>query len=477
MDACLTSRDRHSKDSWEGWGEGRLLGPSGGERRFALLACLFPASEVHPPEPTEAKIKVRAEMDSYSDPREMLANTSLVERFLQYVKIHTTSDEHSDSSPSTERQFELARLLVEELTALGLTDAAVDENCYVTATLPGTVEGKEAVGLIAHLDTSPAASGENVSPILHEEFDGSPIELADGVVIAPDDNPELGECIGDTIITADGTTLLGADDKAGIAVIMSALEVYQKNPELPRPTIRVAFTPDEEIGRGTAHFPMDTFGADVAFTIDGSFDGEVNVETFHADSAWVTITGVSTHPGTAKGKLVNALRHMAVFLSRLPAELSPECTEGREGFIHPYELTGDASSCRCHLILRDFDRDALTALGEQIGQIADSVQSDEPRLRVEVEIKPSYPNMFEYLKDRPEIAERLQEAVRRAGIEPDLAPVRGGTDGSKLTEMGLPCPNIFAGGVNFHGPTEWISTRSMALSLCTVLNLMTLYAD
>jgi tripeptide aminopeptidase len=415
-------------------------------------------------------------MDFYSSPQVMLANTSLVERFLEYVKIHTTSDEHSESCPSTERQFVLAELLVEQLRAMGLSDAAVDENCYVTATLSGNVEGKETVGLIAHLDTSPAAPGENVNPILHEDYDGSPIELADGVVISPDDNPDLQMCIGDTIITADGTTLLGADDKAGIAVIMSAMEFYQKNPGIPRPAIRIAFTPDEEIGRGTARFPMETFGADVAFTIDGSFDGEVNNETFHADSAHVTITGVSTHPGTAKGKLVNALRHMAVFLSRLPSEVSPERTEGREGFIHPYELKGDASSCGCHLILRDFDRDALSALGEQIKEIADSVERDEPRLKVEVEIKPSYPNMYEYLKDRPEITERLLEAVRKAGIEPDLAPVRGGTDGSKLTQMGLPCPNIFAGGVNFHGQTEWISTRSMGLSLCTVLNLLTLYA-
>jgi tripeptide aminopeptidase len=416
-------------------------------------------------------------MDFYSDAQEMLADTSLVERFLEYVRIRTTSDEHSDSCPSTERQFVLARLLVEQLGALGLSDAAVDENCYVTATLPGNVEGMETVGLIAHLDTSPAAPGANVNPVLHEDYDGSPIELADGVVISVDDNPELQRCIGDTIITADGTTLLGADDKAGIAIIMASLEFYRKNPGLPRPTIPVAFTPDEEIGRGTAKFPMETFGADVAFTLDGSFDGEVNIETFHADSAHVTITGVSIHPRTAKGKLVNALRHMAVFLSRLPAEVSPECTEGREGFIHPYELKGDASSCTCHLILRDFQWDALSALGEQVRQIADSVRREDPRLKVEVEIKPSYPNMYEYLKDRPEITERLEEAVRQAGIEPNLAPVRGRTDGSKLTEIGLPCPNIFAGGVHFHGQTEWISTRSMGLSLCTVLNLVTLYAE
>jgi tripeptide aminopeptidase len=421
--------------------------------------------------------KVKADMDFFSDPKEMLATTSLVERFLEYVKIDTTSDEHSSSCPSTERQFVLANLLVEQLREMGISEAAVDENCYVTATLPGNVKGRETVGLIAHLDTSPAAPGANVRPILHEDYDGSSIELADGVVIEIEDNPELQRCIGDTIITADGSTLLGADDKAGIAIVMAALEHYLKNPGLLRPTVRIAFTPDEEIGRGTAKFPIETFGADLAFTIDGSFDGEVNVETFHADSAHVTITGISTHPGTAKGKLVNALRHMAVFLSRLPAEVSPECTEGREGFIHPYELTGDASSCKCHLILRDFDREALSALGEQVKQIAASVQRDEPRLKVGVEIKPSYPNMYEYLKDRPEIAERLQEAVRRAGVEPNLKPVRGGTDGSLLTQKGLPCPNVFAGGVNFHGQTEWVSTRSMGLSLCTVLNLLTLYAN
>ncbi|MGD2121246.1 MAG: peptidase T [Gemmatimonadota bacterium] len=415
-------------------------------------------------------------MAFHSDAHEMLANTSLVKRFLEYVRIDTTSDEHSETCPSTEKQFDLANLLVEQLEEMGLTDAAVDENCYVTATLPGNAEGKETVGLVAHLDTSSAAPGVNVNPILHEHYDGSSIELADGVVISVENNPHLQECIGDTIITADGTTLLGADDKAGIAIIMSALEFYQKNPEFPRPTIRVAFTPDEEIGRGTAKFPIDTFGADVAFTIDGSFDGEVNIETFNAHSAYVTITGVSTHPGTAKGKLVNALRHMAVFLSRLPAEVSPESTEGREGFIHPYELNGDASSCRCHLILRDFEKDALASLGDQIKEIADSVQRDEPRLKVEVKIKASYPNMYEHLKDRPEITERLLEAVRRAGIEPNLKPVRGGTDGSMLTQKGLPCPNIFAGGVNFHGQTEWVSTRSMGLSLCTVLNLLTLYA-
>jgi len=296
-------------------------------------------------------------------------------------------------------------------------------------------------------------------------------------VIDPSDNPELDECKGDTIITADGTTLLGADDKAGIAEIMAALEYMKAHPELPHPTIKVGFTPDEEIGRGHAKFPIEEFGADVAFTLDGGFPGEVNVETFEAYSAFVTVTGVPTHPGMAKGKLVNALRYMAKFIDRLPAEISPECTEGREGFIHPFELNGDATACKCHLILRDFEEDKVKGWGDIVKDIAESLKKDEARLKVEVDIQFSYPNMYKFLKEKPEIAERLKEAVAKAGLEPHIDPIRGGTDGSNLSRKGLPTPNIFAGGVNFHGPTEWISTKSMGLALCTVLNLLTLYAD
>ena len=412
----------------------------------------------------------------FNNPDEILNTTGLVTRFVEYVKIDTTSDEHSESSPSTERQFVLARKLVTELRELGLSDANVDAKCHVTATLPGTVTGGATVGLIAHLDTSPAAPGEGITPLFHEKYDGSAILLGDGVSISPDDTPELLQCIGDTIITSDGTTLLGADDKAGIAEIMAVLEYLKNHPELPRPTIRAAFTPDEEVGRGTAGFDIETFGADVAFTVDGEFDGEINVETFNADSAYVIITGVSTHPGSAKGKLVNALRYMARFIERVPAEKSPECTEGREGFIHPMEVNGDASKCKCHLILRDFDEQPLAEFGRKIKEIAEDLRKEEPRLKVDVEIKRSYPNMYQFLKKSPEIAERLSEAVRRAGVEPVIKPIRGGTDGANLTKMGLPCPNIFSGGMNFHGPTECISTRSMGLAVCAVLNLLTLYA-
>lgn len=416
-------------------------------------------------------------MKFFDDPQHILAETTLVDRFTSYVRIDTTADGHTEKCPSTPSQFVLARKLVAELAELGLADAACDDNCYVTATLPANVKKAPTVGLIAHLDTSPAAPGKDVAPIFHHGYDGSPIRLAGGVVIAVEDNPSLAKCKGDTIITSDGTTLLGADDKAGIAEILAALEYYKKHPNVPHPTIRVGFTPDEEIGRGTAEFPLERFGADVAFTLDGSFEGEINVETFHADSAFVTVTGVTTHPGTAKGKLVNALRYMSKFLASLPAHESPEATEGRQGFIHPYEISGDATCAKCHLILRDFEEKNVAAQAGELRAIAASLCAEEPRLKVEVEIKHSYPNMSRFLKDRPEITERLVEAVRRAGIEPDLAPVRGGTDGSHLSRMGLPCPNIFSGGMNFHGQTEWVSTRSMGLAVCTVLNLMTLYAS
>jgi tripeptide aminopeptidase len=416
-------------------------------------------------------------MKFFSDPAQLLKETSIVDKFIEYIKIDTTADDHCEECPSTLGQFVLARKLVAELKDLGLDDAKVNNDCYVTATLPGNINGGKPIGLIAHLDTSPAVSGTDIKPIFHENYDGSDIKLANNVVIAAKDNPELKRCIGDTIITADGTTLLGADDKAGVAAIMAILEYYKKNPSLPRPSIRVGFTPDEEIGRGSAKFPIEEFGADVAFTVDGSFDGDINIETFHADSAFVTVTGVSTHPGMAKGKLVNALRYMSKFIDHLPAEISPECTEGREGFIHPYEISGDASCCKCQLILRDFEPEKTTGWGDLVKETAAAVAKEEPRLKIDVEIKHSYPNMFQFLKDRPEIAERLTEAVRRAGIEPKMTPIRGGTDGANLSRMGLPCPNIFGGGVNFHGETEWISTRSMGLVVCTLLNLMTLYSS
>jgi tripeptide aminopeptidase len=372
-------------------------------------------------------------------------------------------------------QFDLARPLVDELKALGLADAVVDEHCHVSATLPGNQKFNPAVGLIAHLDTSPAVSGVDVKPICHEAYDGSPIVLEAGVTIDPEENPELKKYLGDTIITSDGTTLLGADDKAGIAVIMSALEYLAENPSHPRPTILVAFTPDEEIGRGTHTFPLEEFNAEVAYTLDGSFAGEINLETFDAMAIALEFKGVSTHPGKGKGKLVNALRYMARFIDCLPARHSPEQTEKREGFIHPVDCSGDASACTVNLILRDFDKDRVRDFEGQVRALAEQIAEEEPRLEIEMALDHTYPNMYQYLASKPEIELRLKEAVRLAGIEPKVEPIRGGTDGAVLTSRGLPCPNIFAGGMNFHDKREWISTRAMGLSLCTVLNLLTLH--
>ena len=414
-------------------------------------------------------------MNFFCDPRLLLKETDLVERFLTYVRFDTQSDESSSSFPSTRGQVRLARHLVDELREMGIGDAAVDDNGYVTATIDGDAT-RGTIGLIAHLDTSPAAPGAGVSPVLHEDYDGGDIVLNDGVIIPAEENPELARYVGDTIISGDGTTLLGADDKAGIAVIMAAAKYLTEHSEVPRPRVRIAFTPDEEIGNGASRFPLDVFGADMAYTIDGSFAGEINIETFDAAAAEVVIEGVSTHPGQAKGKLVNALKWMACLLSRLPEDRSPETTEGREGFIHPVTISGDAALCKTEFLLRDFEPGRVEDLGTLLRSLLADIEKEEPRVRTRLSIKQTYPNMVRFLKERPEILERLEQAVSRAGLTPAVIPVRGGTDGSVLTEHGLLCPNVFAGGMNFHDKREWVADRAMGLSLCTVLNLMVSHA-
>ncbi|MBI4880835.1 MAG: peptidase T [Planctomycetes bacterium] len=414
-------------------------------------------------------------MRAFDDPAEILEQTRLVERFLAYVRVGTQSDETSTTCPTTAGQLEMGWRLVSDLRALGLEDAAQDENGYVLATLPGGAPG--VLGFCAHLDTAPAFSGKDVRPRAHENYDGAPIRLENGVVIDPAESPELSQCIGDTIITADGRTLLGADDKAGIAAIVGLLEVLRANPDVRHPTLRVCFNPDEEVGRGARHFPLERFAADVAFTVDGGFAGEMNVETFSADKAIVTFTGVAEHPGTAKGKLVNALTCMGRFLARLPAAEAPECTEKRAGFFHATDAQGDAARCRVNVILRDFEAAALAERGRRVEAMARALMAEEPRLKVEVEIQQQYRNMRAELERRPEIAERLQRAIAAAGIEARVEPIRGGTDGAQLTARGLPVPNVFTGGCNFHGPREWLSTRALALSTCTLLNLVQIYAE
>ena len=419
-------------------------------------------------------------MRPFDDPSAILARTRVVERLLGYVRIDTQSDETSDTCPSTAKQLDLGRRLVEELRELGLTgvgeaEPTMDENGYVLAELPGTAPGR--IGLCAHMDTAPAFTGMGVSPRLVEDYDGGPIEVGNGVVLDPADTPELKACVGDTLVTTDGATLLGADDKAGIAAVMGALEILTQEPDVRRPTLRVCFNPDEEIGRGADRFPLERFDCPLAFTIDGSFSGEINVETFSADKAVVTFTGVSTHPGTARGKMVNALTWMGKLLDRLPMGESPECTDGREGFYHPVGASGDAASCTLQLILRDFDTAVLEERGKRLEGMCAGLMAEEPRLRVDVRITKQYRNMHDVLSRHPQVTATLEEAVRAAGITPRLEPIRGGTDGSRLTELGMPTPNVFAGGVDFHGPSEWISTRVLAQSTCTILNLVQLLAE
>ena len=414
-------------------------------------------------------------MRAFNNPEEILEKTRIVERLLACVRYDTQSDENSESCPSTAKQLELGKHLVAELKGLGLDGAAMDENGYVLAELPGSAEG--IVGLCAHMDTAPAFSGTNVQPRLHADYDGSPIELEGGVVIDPGDCPELLECKGDTIITSDGTTLLGGDDKAGIAAILGVVEVLRSEPGIEHPTLRICFNPDEEIGRGAAKFPLEKFGAPLAFTVDGGFPGELNIETFSADKAVVTFKGVAVHPGFAKGKMVNALTYAGKLLARLPMAETPECTQGREGFYHPTDLSGDAAQCKLSLILRDFDSAVLAKRGQRLRSMAEALVAEEPRLGVEVEITEQYRNMYDELSKRPEIAQKLTRAIEAAGLAPRTEPIRGGTDGSQLTAKGMPTPNIFAGGVNFHGPQEWISTRSLALCTCTLLNLVQILAD
>jgi tripeptide aminopeptidase len=417
-------------------------------------------------------------MRPFADPTEILLRTRIVERLLEYVRVDTQSDEASPTCPSTAKQMDLGRRLVEELSELGLRGVgeerpSMDANGYVLAELPGTAPGR--IGLCAHIDTAPQYTGTGVSPRVHEAYGGGRIDVGNGIVIDPVESPELTQCIGDTIITTDGRTLLGADDKAGIAAIMGALEILVKEPSLARPTVRVCFNPDEEIGRGADRFPLDRFDCPFAFTIDGGFAGEINVETFSADKAVITLTGVSVHPGAAKDKMVNALTYAGKLLARLPMSESPECTDGRDGFFHPVNISGDAASCRVQLILRDFDTAVLEERGRRLGAICAALRAEEPRLDVRLEITDQYRNMHDVLSRHPEMTALVERAVHAAGIEPNLKPIRGGTDGSRLTAMGMPTPNLFAGGVNLHGPAEWISTRVLALSSCAMLNLVQLY--
>ena len=415
----------------------------------------------------------------FSSPLAEQLAEDVLERFLRYVRVDTQAAYRTDERPSTEKQLDLSRLLVDELRELGLTDAELNEGHTVFATLPGIVDAP-VVGLIAHVDTTPDVVGANVSPIVHEAWGGDPIVLPGDPrqVLDPAALPALAARVGHDVVTSDGTTLLGADDKAGIAEIMAAVGYLAANGEGPRAPIRVAFTVDEEVGRGAEDFDLDAFGADVAYTLDGSDLGELEVETFSAASVRVTIRGLSVHPGTAKGKLVNAVKLASELVLSLPQDrLSPETTEDREGYVHPHRISANAEEAIVDFIARDHDDELLAHHVELLRELAGQVEVREPRAHVDVEVLPSYRNMRRFIEENPRVVKAALEAIRRAGVEPRLAITRGGTDGAVLSAQGLPTPNLFTGGQEYHSVREWASVQDMAAAAATIVELAGVWAE
>jgi tripeptide aminopeptidase len=409
----------------------------------------------------------------YSSPLAQELAPGLLERFTRYVRIESTAQRHRTQSPSTPGQLEMGRLLVEELRGAGLEDAELDANGYVVATLPATVEDAPTIGLIAHVDTSPDAPGAGVEPLVHRDYGGAPIELPKGgTVLDPADMPALAHKVGHDVVTSSGDTLLGADDKAGVAEIMTAVTYLAAHPELPRPTLRICFTPDEEIGEGATLFDVERFGAFCAYTLDGSEVGELQEETFTACEVKLTIHGVDIHPGFAKGKLVNAARLAARIVAALPQDrLTPETTDGRDGFIHVFEITGDAQHTTVSAIVRDFDDVLLEEHVALLRGTAQEIVGEAPGARLDVEVHPQYPNMRSHLAPFPEVVEAAERAIGAEGLDARRTVIRGGTDGSRLSAMGLPTPNLFTGGHEFHSVREWASLHDMASAAATIVRL------
>lgn len=403
-------------------------------------------------------------------------------RFLRYVQIDTQSDEKSKMAPSTAIQLDLLRQLVIELKEIGAADVFLTDYGCVLATIPATIDADNlpTVAFLAHVDTAPAFNGYGVKPLVHRGYNGQDIVLPDDPtqIINQKNSPDLAEKIGEDIITASGTTLLGADDKAGIAIIMTMADYLLQHPEIPHGKIRLCFTPDEEIGRGVKHLKLEDLGANVAYTLDGGPKGEVTYETFSADKAVVKISGVSTHTGTAKGHMVNALTLAANLVNLLPQKTdTPETSDGRQGFIHLYSMQGTAAYAELSFILRDFELDGLAVYGDMVQKACHAIQTQEPRAKIECHITPQYRNMRYWLENDMKPVELALKALDTAVIEPIVQPIRGGTDGSGLTEMGLPTPNLFTGMHHCHGPLEWISLQDMAAATEVCLNLAQLWAQ
>jgi tripeptide aminopeptidase len=401
------------------------------------------------------------------------------DRFVRYARVHTSSLEGSDSFPSTPQQWDLLRLLEQELVELGLEDVELDGHGYVTATLPPTVEHEvPTIGFLAHVDTFPDVPGENVDPQV-VVYEGGRLQLPGDAKVAldPAESPELERHVGHELVTSDGTTLLGADDKAGIAEIVTAVAYLKDRPELPHGRIRVAFNPDEEIGAGTDHLDLDRLGCVAAYTLDGSTAGELEQESFNALQLTVVFRGVSTHTGTAKGKLVNPVRILADFVVSLPRELAPETTEGYEGFVHPHVAQADAEQARCVLILRDHDWGLLQQHEALTRRLAEEAAARFPGSSVELTVKEQYRNMKEFIDRDPRVMAAAEEAYRREGLEPKRVAIRGGTDGSRLSERGLPTPNLFTGGHDYHSRREWVCVRDMGSAAAVVVHLAQVWAE
>jgi tripeptide aminopeptidase len=403
-----------------------------------------------------------------------------VERFLKYVTYDTQSDENSETFPSTDKQFILLRDLAKELKTLGLADAHMDENGYVMATLPSNSEkAVPTIGFIAHVDTSPAVSGENVKAIIHRNYQGGDIALPkDGQVIRAVDNPDLAGMKGFDIITSDGSTLLGADNKSGVAEIVDAIHYFLKHPEVKHGEVKVCFTPDEEVGRGAEKFNVQKFAARCAYTVDGQTRGEVETETFSADAMTITFFGKNIHPGYAKNKMINAVKIGARFMEALPKDtLSPETTEGREGYVHCYSFNGNEDETVLKFIIRDFDAEKLKEFEQYLEKLANETAAQFPGARVTCSVVEQYRNMRYILDQHPEVSDNAIEAMRRLGIEPILSAIRGGTDGSRLSYMGLPTPNIFAGEHSFHSKTEWVAIQDMEMAVRSIVTIAQVWEE
>jgi tripeptide aminopeptidase len=416
------------------------------------------------------------EAQSLKPPKE-----AVMDRFLRYVKIDTQSAEDQNTVPSTKKQFDLANLLAKELKEIGAQNVRISEFAIVYATVPGNLADNASVpviGFIAHMDTSPAVSGANVNPIIHKNYQGGDIVLPKDPtqVITVAGSPVLKELIGDDIITADGTTLLGSDDKSGCAEIMTMIDTLIQNPQIKHGTIAIAFTPDEEVGGGIEKFDIKGFGAKFAYTVDGEELGDISNETWSARTATVTFKGKSTHPGTAKGIMVNAMYAAGDYLSRFPKDMLPETTADRVGFVHPYAGVIDVEESSLKILLRDFDLSGLDAKEKLLRDMVTQTQAKFPQVKIAIDVKEDYKNMKEVLKDFPELTENALEASRRAGIKPFIKPIRGGTDGSRLTFQGLPTPNLFTGGSNFHGKLEFNSRRGLEKTTEMLINLVQLFA-